>query len=118
MSSRLRTYLLPVAFALIFSAYVYSAGASRNATPPMRGKSLTESAQISMQPVQTTLQSSPRSLQQSFTFSMKGRITDASGTTNQKWLESAFLEKQAGSRKIIFMHSTRVATASKDNHGK
>ena len=25
----------------------------------------------------------------------KGSITDASGTTNQKWLESAFLEKQA-----------------------
>jgi len=25
----------------------------------------------------------------------KGSITDASGTTNQKWLESGFLEKQA-----------------------
>jgi hypothetical protein len=48
----------------------------------------------------------------------KGIITNASGTTNQKWLESAFLEKQAGSRKIIFTHSTRVANASKDNHGK
>ena len=26
----------------------------------------------------------------------KGSITDASGTVNQNWLESAFLEKQAG----------------------
>ena len=26
----------------------------------------------------------------------QGSITDASGTTNQKWVESAFLEKQAG----------------------
>jgi ketosteroid isomerase-like protein len=48
----------------------------------------------------------------------KGSITDASGTTNQKWLESAFLEKQAGNWKIIFMHSTRVAMASKENHDK
>ena len=48
----------------------------------------------------------------------KGTITDASGRTNQKWLESAFLEKQAGNWKIIFMHSTRVAMASKENHHK
>ena len=48
----------------------------------------------------------------------KGSITDASGTTNQKWLESAFLEKQAGNWKIIFMHSTRVSMASKENHDK
>jgi len=48
----------------------------------------------------------------------KGSITDASGTTNQKWLESAFLEKQAGNWKIIFMHSTRVPIASNDNHDK
>ena len=40
-----------------------------------------------------------------------GRITDASGTTNQKWLESAFLEKRAGVWKIAFMHSTRVPVA-------
>jgi ketosteroid isomerase-like protein len=39
----------------------------------------------------------------------KGSITDASGTTNQKWLESAFLQKQAGIWKIVFMHSTRVS---------
>jgi ketosteroid isomerase-like protein len=38
----------------------------------------------------------------------KGSITDASGTANQNWLESAFLEKQAGTWKIVFMHSTRV----------
>jgi hypothetical protein len=38
----------------------------------------------------------------------KGSITDASGTVNQNWLESAFLEKQAGTWKIVFMHSTRV----------
>ena len=38
----------------------------------------------------------------------KGSITDASGTINQTWLESAFLEKQAGTWKIVFMHSTRV----------
>jgi hypothetical protein len=38
----------------------------------------------------------------------KGSISDASGTVNQNWLESAFLEKQAGTWKIVFMHSTRV----------
>jgi len=38
----------------------------------------------------------------------KGTVTDASGTVNQNWLESAFLEKQAGTWKIVFMHSTRV----------
>jgi Domain of unknown function (DUF4440) len=36
----------------------------------------------------------------------KGSITDASGTVNQNWLESAFLQKQAGIWKIVFMHST------------
>jgi ketosteroid isomerase-like protein len=48
----------------------------------------------------------------------KGSITDASGTVNQKWLESAFLEKQAGHWKIVFMHSTRVPIASQENHAK
>jgi hypothetical protein len=38
----------------------------------------------------------------------KGSITDASGTVKQNWLESALLEKQAGTWKILFMHSTRV----------
>jgi hypothetical protein len=48
----------------------------------------------------------------------KGSITDASGTMDQKWLESAFLQKQAGFWKIVFLHSTRVPMAPKDNHGK
>ena len=48
----------------------------------------------------------------------KGSITDASGTVDQNWLESAFLEKQAGTWKIIFMHSTRVPMATQENHGK
>ena len=47
-----------------------------------------------------------------------GSITDASGATNQKWLESAFLEKQAGAWRIVFMHSTRVPVAVEANHGK
>jgi hypothetical protein len=41
-------------------------------------------------------------------YTNKGSITDASGTKNQDWLESAFLQKQAGTWKIVFMHSTRV----------
>jgi ketosteroid isomerase-like protein len=45
----------------------------------------------------------------------KGSITDASGTVNQNWLESAFLEKQAGTWKIVFMHSTRVPVATQGN---
>jgi ketosteroid isomerase-like protein len=48
----------------------------------------------------------------------KGSITDASGTVNQNWLESAFLQKQAGAWKIVFMHSTRVPVATQENHGK
>jgi hypothetical protein len=48
----------------------------------------------------------------------KGSVTDASGTTSQKWLESAFLEQQAGVWKIVFMHSTRVQVAVEGNHGK
>lgn len=48
----------------------------------------------------------------------KGSITDASGTTKQNWLESAFLEKQAGNWKIVFVHSTRVPPPPKENHGK
>lgn len=47
-----------------------------------------------------------------------GSITDASGTTKQNWLESAFLEKQAGNWKVVFMHSTRVAPKPQENHGK
>jgi len=48
----------------------------------------------------------------------KGSINDASGTVNQNWLESAFLEKQAGLCKIVFMHSTRVPMTTQGNHGK
>jgi ketosteroid isomerase-like protein len=48
----------------------------------------------------------------------KGSITDASGTTKQNWLESAFLEKQAGNWKIVFMHGTRVAPPPQQNRGK
>ena len=47
----------------------------------------------------------------------KGNITDASGTVNQIWLESAFLQKHAGVWKIVFMHSTRVPMATQENHG-
>ena len=38
----------------------------------------------------------------------KGSITDSSGTKDQEWLESAFLERQGAVWKIAFMHSTRV----------
>jgi ketosteroid isomerase-like protein len=48
----------------------------------------------------------------------KGSITDASGTQNLKWLESAFLEKQAGTWKIVFLHSTRVPPAPQENKSK
>jgi hypothetical protein len=37
---------------------------------------------------------------------------------NQNWLESAFLEKQSGTWKIVFMHSTRVPMASQENQRK
>jgi hypothetical protein len=47
-----------------------------------------------------------------------GSITDASGTANQNWLESAFLEKQAGPVKIVFMHSTRAPIPPQVSHGK
>jgi hypothetical protein len=48
----------------------------------------------------------------------KGSISDTSGTVNQIWLESAFLQKQAGVWKIVFMHSTRVPTVTQENQGK
>jgi hypothetical protein len=38
----------------------------------------------------------------------EGSVTDASGTQHLKWLESAFLKKEAGMWKIVFFHSTRV----------
>ena len=51
-------------------------------------------------------------------YTNKGSITDSSGTVNQKWLESAFLEKQAGNWKIVFMHSSRVPTQPQETHDK
>jgi ketosteroid isomerase-like protein len=48
----------------------------------------------------------------------KGSITDAPGTTKQNWLESAFLEKQAGNWKIVFAQSTRVPPKPPENPGK
>jgi len=48
----------------------------------------------------------------------KGSTTDAYGTLNQNWLESAFLEKQAGTWKIAFMHSTCVPMATQENQRK
>jgi hypothetical protein len=48
----------------------------------------------------------------------KGSIDDASHTVNQSWLESAFLQKEAGIWKIVFMHSTRVPMATQENQGK
>jgi ketosteroid isomerase-like protein len=48
----------------------------------------------------------------------KGSIGDAAGTVKQDWLESAFLQKQAGVWKIVFMHSTRVTMATRENPGK
>ena len=49
----------------------------------------------------------------------QGSISDASGTMDhQTWLESAFLQKQDGVWKIVFMHSTRVPRASQQNPAK
>jgi hypothetical protein len=48
----------------------------------------------------------------------KGSIDDASHTVNQNWLESAFLQKEAGIWKIVFMNSTRVPMATQENQGK
>jgi hypothetical protein len=42
------------------------------------------------------------------TYTSRGSMRDASGTTQLTWLESAVLEKQAGTRRIRFFHSTRI----------
>jgi ketosteroid isomerase-like protein len=47
-----------------------------------------------------------------------GSVTDNFGTMSQKWLESAFLQKQAGTWKIVFMHSTRVPMTSQVDHSR
>ena len=41
-------------------------------------------------------------------YTNRGSLTDASGTQPLTWLESAFLQKEAGTWKIVFFHSTRV----------
>jgi hypothetical protein len=41
----------------------------------------------------------------------KGSVTAASKTLPLSWLESAFLERQDGTWKIVFMHSTQVPEA-------
>ncbi|HYJ04308.1 MAG TPA: nuclear transport factor 2 family protein [Chthoniobacterales bacterium] len=38
----------------------------------------------------------------------RGSITDASGTENVTWLESAVLQKEKGAWRIRFLHSTRA----------
>jgi ketosteroid isomerase-like protein len=43
-----------------------------------------------------------------------GSISDASGRVHQQWLESGFLEKQAGTWKVVFMQSTRVPPPQED----
>jgi ketosteroid isomerase-like protein len=47
----------------------------------------------------------------------KGSVTDASGTVDHQWLESAFLKREAGVWRIAFMHSTPVP-APKGNQVK
>lgn len=37
---------------------------------------------------------------------------------NQKWLESAFLQEQAGTWKIVFVDSTMVPIAPQENDAK
>ena|ERR1700761_5808485 len=38
----------------------------------------------------------------------RGSVTDAAGTKPRSWLESGFLERQAGRWRFAFLHSTRV----------
>jgi ketosteroid isomerase-like protein len=42
------------------------------------------------------------------TYVNRGSVTDASGTKNVTWLESAVLARQEGRWRIRFFHSTRV----------
>jgi ketosteroid isomerase-like protein len=164
MSSRLRAYLLTVAFALIFSAHISTAGAQQKrltadesqivdtvgtifdaarADDVAKFKSVIAAefyifdggARFNADSIMAFIKAqhaAGKHYEWNVTepdvhisgntgwiaYVNKGSITDASGTTNQKWLESALLEKQAGNWKIIFMHSTRVAMASKENHDK
>jgi ketosteroid isomerase-like protein len=45
----------------------------------------------------------------------KGSITDSSGTKGRQWLESAFLQKQEGIWKIVFVHSTSVPNPTQES---
>lgn len=47
----------------------------------------------------------------------RGSVGDASGTTPQTWLESAFLQKEKEQWKIVFIHSTRVPSAPPARQG-
>lgn len=42
-------------------------------------------------------------------YTNRGSVTDASGRQPMEWLESAFLQKQDGAWKIVFMQSERAA---------
>lgn len=42
------------------------------------------------------------------TYANRGSVQDTSGTLQRTWLESAVLQKQAGTWRIRFFHSTRV----------
>ena len=42
------------------------------------------------------------------TYVNNGSVKDATGTKNVTWLESAILQKEAGTWRIRFLHSTRV----------
>lgn len=48
----------------------------------------------------------------------RGSITNASGKHEQQWLESAVLQKQSGTWKIVFMQSTRVPQAAPEAPSK
>jgi hypothetical protein len=48
----------------------------------------------------------------------KGSITDASGTSQQNWLESGFLRKRDGTWEMVFLHSTRVPMKPEQANGK
>jgi ketosteroid isomerase-like protein len=45
----------------------------------------------------------------------KGSVTDANGTQQLEWLESAFLRKETGVWKIVFFHSTRALNSVTGN---
>ena len=43
------------------------------------------------------------------TYVNRGSVTDASGTKNVTWLESAVLQRENGTWRVRFFHSTRAA---------